>query len=267
MSYTPAPYQGQGSSYATPNPMTQPTHYSATPPPPPPKPSSSSTPANRGPPLPPPPPQAQNGPSELDASQGHRYQQQQGQQQPHIPRIEQGWLPESLKEKSARKSTSDLHDLLQDPELQNALLTNPETTHPSIPASQSHLQPLLNTNLQLSNTLSDLEKRLTARRSALQSRLLALRALEQSHRSKISETEDALKSFSPMALYQRLNGSVQEQQNLLKGLEESWLEEGGRAGEREVGDFVRRVKEAEKVEFLRRERKGRWDEGRVGGWR
>lgn len=60
---------------------------------------------------------------------------------------------------------------------------------------------------------------------------------------------------------------MQEQQSLVRGIEESWLEEGGKASDREVGDFVRRVKEAEKVEFLRRERKGRWDEGRVGGWR
>ena len=39
------------------------------------------------------------------------------------------------------------------------------------------------------------------------------------------------------------------------------------ASDREVGDFVRWVKEARKVAFLRRERKSRWDEGRVGGWR
>lgn len=70
-----------------------------------------------------------------------------------------------------------------------------------------------------------------------------------------------------MALYQRLSGSVQEQEALLRGLEESWLEEDGVASEREVGEFVRRVKEARKTAFLRRERRERWDEGRVGGWR
>lgn len=70
-----------------------------------------------------------------------------------------------------------------------------------------------------------------------------------------------------MALYQRLSGSVQEQEQLIRSMEESWLEEEGTAGEREVGDFVRRVKEARKVGFLRSERKERWDEGRVGGWR
>jgi hypothetical protein len=70
-----------------------------------------------------------------------------------------------------------------------------------------------------------------------------------------------------MALYQRLQASAQEQEALNRGMEESWLEEEGVAGEREVGEFVRRVKEGRKIGFLRRERKGRWDEGRVGGWR
>lgn len=70
-----------------------------------------------------------------------------------------------------------------------------------------------------------------------------------------------------MALYQRLSASVNEQDQLVRGIEESWLDEGGVASEREVSDFVRQVREAKKVAFLRRERKERWDEGRVGGWR
>ena len=76
-----------------------------------------------------------------------------------------------------------------------------------------------------------------------------------------------MSQFSPMALYQRLSASVAEQDSLVRGMEESWLEEGGEAAEREVEAFVRRVKEQRKIGFLRRERKGRWDEGRVGGWR
>lgn len=70
-----------------------------------------------------------------------------------------------------------------------------------------------------------------------------------------------------MALKQRLNASVAEQEALLRGLEESWVEEDGVAAEREVAEFVRRVKEARRVAFLRSERKQRWDEARVGGWR
>lgn len=216
--------------------------------------------------MPPPPPGAhvQDEPSELDAGQTYGYHQSQQQASfPPIPAIESNWLPDSVKD----KNTSDLHALLQDQSLQASLLDNPSTTHAAIPASQQALRPLIETNVQLASSLQDLEAHLSTVRQSTQSRLLALKALEQQHRSKLSETEDALSSFSPMALYQRLSASVQEQDQLLRGLEESWLEEDGVASEREVSDFVRRVKEAKKTAFLRRERKERWDEGRVGGWR
>ena len=157
--------------------------------------------------------------------------------------------------------------MLQDRDLQAALLNDPSTTHPAIPASQEPLKPLIETNLALSDSLLQLEARLNRQREQSQSRLLALRALEQQHRSKLSETEDALQSFSPMALYQRLSASTQEQEQLVRGLEESWLDEGGMASDREIAEFVRRVKENKRTGFLRAERKRRWDEGRVGGWR
>jgi type IV secretory pathway VirB10-like protein len=240
-----------------------PTPYSSTPPVPPPKPSGSATPT-RGPPLPPPPPgqQQQYEISELDGNSS-QHPQTQPSSQPPIPIVEHNWLPETLKE----KNTSDLHRLLEDSDLQSALLNNPNTTHPAIPASEEPLQPLIESNLALADSLLQLEARLNQQREKSQSRLLSLRALEQQHRSKLSETEDALQSFSPMALYQRLSASVQEQEQLVRGLEESWLDEGGMASDREIGEFVRRVKENKKTAFLRAERKRRWDEGRVGGWR
>ncbi|KLU89315.1 hypothetical protein MAPG_08288, partial [Magnaporthiopsis poae ATCC 64411] len=39
------------------------------------------------------------------------------------------------------------------------------------------------------------------------------------------------------------------------------------ATERETLDWVRQYREARKLLYLRQERKERWDEGRVGGWR
>lgn len=213
--------------------------------------------------MPPPPPgQQQYEVSELDGNSSYAAQTR-GSPQPSIPPIDPNWLPQSLKE----KNTADLHDLLQNPELQAALLNDPSTTHPAVPASQQPLQPLIETNIALADSLLQLEARLSRQREQTQSRLLALRALEQQHRSKLAETEDALQSFSPMALYQRLSASVQEQEQLVRGLEESWLDEGGVASDREIGEFVRRVKEDRKTGFLRAERKRRWDEGRVGGWR
>lgn len=82
-----------------------------------------------------------------------------------------------------------------------------------------------------------------------------------------------MRDFSPPALYQRLSAAVGEQEALCRGLEESFLEGdgdgsgGAKATEREVADFVRRLREGKKVAYLRTERKERWDEGRVGGWR
>ena len=79
--------------------------------------------------------------------------------------------------------------------------------------------------------------------------------------------DDALAPFAPKALYQRLSAAVAEGEAVCVALEETFLEEGGRAGEREVGEFVKRFREGRKGVWLRRERKERWDEGRVGGWR
>jgi hypothetical protein len=79
----------------------------------------------------------------------------------------------------------------------------------------------------------------------------------------------ALAPWSPKALYQRLSASISEQEAVCRAVEESFLEEEhhGRATEKEVADWVRRVRaEAAKL-AARREAKARWDEGRVGGWR
>lgn len=50
--------------------------------------------------------------------------------------------------------------------------------------------------------------------------------------------------------------------------------EGGEYGgaskqeqEREVNEWIRKYREAKVLCYLRQERKERWDEGRVGGWR
>lgn len=92
----------------------------------------------------------------------------------------------------------------------------------------------------------------------------------------------ALAPFAPASLYQRLAQGVTEQEGVCEALEESFLDGGGGgsggggpdgegegrvATEREVGEWVRRYREAKKLYYLRQEKKERWDEGRVGGWR
>ena len=76
-----------------------------------------------------------------------------------------------------------------------------------------------------------------------------------------------MRDFAPPGLYHGLSAAVAEQDALCRGMEESFVEGEGRASERELVEFLRRYREARKVGWLRRERRERWDEGRVGGWR
>lgn len=244
----------------------------ATPPPPPPKHSSGTATPSHGPPLPPLPPG--QGPSDGDRQQApHDHpatsSQIRGPDQLAVQPPDHGWLPDMVKD----KATKDLHHILQTPELQQAIIHNPDTTHPSIPASTAPLQALLAQNISLAESLKQLEAHVHHQRDLTQSRLLALRALERQWKAKQTEQDEALRDFSPPALYQRLNAAVSEQEALCRGLEESFLEGEGYGGgeavasEREVTDFVRRLREGRKIAYLRAERKERWDEGRVGGWR
>lgn len=233
--------------------------YGVPPPVPPPKPPTglSSTPGLKPPP---PLPAAYDGQvSELSADRNVSPPSALGQ----VAVIEPTWLPRILVD----KSTADLHEILADHSLQAALLNDPNTSHAAIQQSSASLRPLIEANIALATSLEATAERLTAQRAVTQSRLLALRALEQQHRTKISETETALQEFSPMALYQRLSAGATEQEQLLRGIEESWIDEAGQANERELGDWIKRVKDASRTAFLHKERKARWDEGRVGGWK
>lgn len=109
-------------------------------------------------------------------------------------------------------------------------------------------------------------------RAATSAQLLSARALERQWRAKQGEMDAALAPFAPASLYQRLVAGVAEQEGVCRALEESFLAgegagDGKVAGEREVGEWVRNYREAKRLAYLRRERKERWDEGRVGGWR
>ncbi|KAJ4367555.1 hypothetical protein N0V83_007139 [Neocucurbitaria cava] len=246
---------------------------SPTPPPPPPKPgahSSGTATPSQGPPLPPPPPgQTQTYGDHRDSSSHVQDSAQAQYDRLAVQPPDDGWLPGVLKD----KTTKDLHHVLQTPDLQNAIIHNRDTTHPSLPASIAPLKALLAQNVGLAESLKQLEAHVQHQRDSAQSRLLAMRALERQWKAKQTEQDEALREFSPPALYQRLNAAVGEQEALCRGLEESFLEGEGFGGndavasEREVTDFVRRLREGRKIAYLRAERKERWDEGRVGGWR
>ncbi|KAK0383310.1 hypothetical protein NLU13_9223 [Sarocladium strictum] len=179
------------------------------------------------------------------------------------------WLPHILEDKSKQ----DLAAILSDPKLLQALVHSPSTAHPSTTHSNSDLLQNLTTNASLAQHLTALSTRLAQTRAATQSQLLSTHSLERTWRSKQSDMDHALAPFSPASLYQRLGQGVQEQAAVCQAMEESFLDGGGRdgdgevIGEREVGDWVKKYREARVQYYLRQERKERWDEGRVGGWR
>lgn len=180
---------------------------------------------------------------------------------PKPPTVEEGWLPDVVKD----KSTVDLQAILRDPNLISALASQ----HPACTAQQENLQSLLKYNQDLTKHLLELQARLDEQRPSTETLLLKHQSLEVSWRKKQSEMDAALAPWSPKALYQRLSASISEQEAVCRAVEESFLEKEhhGRATEKEVADWVRRVRaEAAKL-AARREAKARWDEGRVGGWR
>ena len=90
--------------------------------------------------------------------------------------------------------------------------------------------------------------------------------------------DDALSPWGPRAMYQRLVSSISEQEALLRAVTESFIDGSGaddgyqgggdgRPSEKEVADWIRRVREGAATLEKRREMRSRWDEGRVGGWR
>lgn len=86
-------------------------------------------------------------------------------------------------------------------------------------------------------------------------------------------------------MYQRLVASIGEQESILAAVFESFLDGGtdessdyaagdlgggardGKASDKEVADWIKRIREGATVLEKRREMRARWDEGRVGGWR
>ncbi|PYH92115.1 hypothetical protein BO71DRAFT_421060 [Aspergillus ellipticus CBS 707.79] len=245
-----------------------------TPPPPPPKPSSHEA-SRRGtpqinPPLPGTPQQFHEGhyaPDRFGMQPGNRYSSPGAPNPgprnalPKPPTIEEGWLPSGVKE----KTTLDLQTILKDPNLISALSSH----HPSYTAHQENLQSLLQYNKDLANRLLEYQAHLTDLRSSAETLLLTHQSLEVSWRKKQSEMDAALAPWSPKALYQRLAASIAEQEAVCRAVEESFLEgeHHGRASEKEVADWIRRVRAESGKLAARREAKGRWDEGRVGGWR
>ncbi|KAI4180368.1 MAG: hypothetical protein LQ346_007007, partial [Caloplaca aetnensis] len=158
--------------------------------------------------------------------------------------------------------TSALQPVFSDP----TLLTSLALQHPSL--TPSPLPPHLSQTQHLAQHLQSQHAALLHLRHQTQTRLLHLHALERQWRQKQSEVDARLEPWSAKNLYQRLVAREREGDDWCRGLEESFLDEGGeKVGEREVGEFVKRYREGRRGVGRRREERARWDEGRVGGWR
>jgi hypothetical protein len=172
--------------------------------------------------------------------------------------------------------------MLSNPSILQALTVSPTTMHPSLAQTQDALLTALDDNVHLAQHLTELETRLAHQRASTQAQLLSAHALDRQWRSKQADMDTALAPFAPASLYTRLTQALQEQEMLCAAMEESFLEgEGTRGGgssggdgiaenlasERETLDWVRRYREARRLYYLRQERKERWNERRVGGWR
>lgn len=161
--------------------------------------------------------------------------------------------------------TLDLQTVLKDPSLITAL----SSQHPSHTARQQNLESLIQVNKDLATRLLEMQTHLADLRASTETMLLAHQSLEVTWRKKQTDMDTALAPWSPKALYQRLSAAIAEQEAVCQAVEESFLDEDhhGRATEKEIADWVRRVRaEASKL-AARKEAKARWDEGRVGGWR
>ncbi|KAH8675284.1 hypothetical protein BX600DRAFT_507534 [Xylariales sp. PMI_506] len=183
-----------------------------------------------------------------------------------IPDPGDQWLPKFLEDKSKQ----DLAEILSSPTYLESLTHAPSTIHPSLAASHQSLHAALSENLGLAAHLADLEARLQHQRSSAQAQLLSTHALDRQWRQKQSEMDVALAPFAPASLYARLTLALQEQEMICQAMEESFLDGGdgeSTATERETLDWVRRYREGKKLVYLRQERKERWNERRVGGWR
>ncbi|ETI22419.1 hypothetical protein G647_06494 [Cladophialophora carrionii CBS 160.54] len=240
-------------------------------------PTLSSTPTNTSaPPFPPktdsprPQPPLPTQATATPIAAPHPQQQEQYQPIPP-PALTDRWLPANVQS----KPLTELHPLLNNPALTASLASQ----HPSYASSLQPLNAAIEANIALAQQVSHLEGQLRQLRDETAQLLLNHASLQTQWRRKQSEMDDAVAPWGPRQMYQRLVSSISEQEALLKAMQESFLEggndedayygaaSGGKASEKEVTEWVRRIREGTTTLEKRREMRARWDEGRVGGWR
>ncbi|KAJ6259079.1 hypothetical protein Dda_5976 [Drechslerella dactyloides] len=190
------------------------------------------------------------------------------------------------------KSRDDLLHILHSQSLLDSLYLS---HHPSATANTAALASALRSNMSHATRLTALAAGVDHQRATTSAALLSTRQLERSWRDKENEMDVALARFSARALHARLGQAVGEADAVSRALEESFLEDdglgdaegefiaatvggtggagaggggvGGVKAGKDVDNFVKSYRGVRALYHLRKERKERWDENRVGGWR
>lgn len=223
-------------------------------------------------PRPQPPLPIQQSPTPASGSHSPQRQPQEQYQAPiPPPALTDRWIPANVQS----KPLNELQPLLNNP----GLIASLASQHPSYQSSSQPLQAAIQANVQLAQQVSHLEAQLRQLRDETAQLLLNHTSLQTQWRRKQSEMDDALAPWGPRQMHQRLVSSINEQEALLRAMQESFLDggtdedayygaaHGGKASEKEVTEWVRRIREGSTILEKRREMRARWDEGRVGGWR
>lgn len=180
------------------------------------------------------------------------------------PSLEEGWLPLSVQ----NKAVSGLQSVLSDATLLSALACE----HDSYTQSIVPLENALAANTAQVQQIQSTENRLSKLRDEVQALLLQHTALSAQWRRNQGDIDAALEPWSPKSMYQRLVAGIGKQEALVRAVEESFLDGDGnseigseKATDKEISDWIRRVREGIILMEKRREARARWDEGRVGG--
>ncbi|KIV79279.1 hypothetical protein PV11_06847 [Exophiala sideris] len=199
-----------------------------------------------------------------------QYQSQTAHSPVPPPSLSDRWIPSELQD----KPINELHPLVNNPSLLAAFATS----HPSYSSALVPLQSAVQANIQLAEQVSRAGNQLRQLRDETAQLLLNHTSLQTQWKRKQSEMDDALAPWGPRQMYQRLVSSINEQEALLKAVQESFLDGSdrddafygggnGKASEKDVAEWIRRIREGATTLEKRKEMRARWDEGRVGGWR
>lgn len=162
------------------------------------------------------------------------------------------------------RNSEELHALLNDTKLQNALYLS----QCPVPAQYAEvLSGLEDEELTTRGRIEALRPNVLEKRFEVENSLIKTRELEKEWENVQRTMYAVLKPSSSEALYNRLQTAVVESEKTSDSLAASFLESQQKDSSDAVTDFIKEYRQARKTFHLRSERLARMKEGRVGGLR